>query len=187
MERDYQFIKVGEIRKKWKTGTILIRADHDEYTWSLTVGYPEITEEETSELQTGDFQMTFTKLNDTIFLLCRIGKIDWMDAPFEPRIDPDGYRFPQFEPGTGAPLVLQIVDTITGQLKALRVVGMGNVLSNRLHKACQEQLDTRIVLSPDENAYLVNKTYREYPDSASMLRTVNPNNIFMLLKDKDNT
>ncbi len=184
MEYEYQLIKVGENREMWKTGSIIIRADHDDYTWFLTVGYPDITEEEINELQNGDFQMTFTKINDTIFLLCKIGRIEWMDAPFEPRINPDVYKFPQFEPGTGAPMVLQIIDTKTGQLKALRVVGMGNVLSNRLHKACQEQLATRIVLSPEENGYLVNKTYRQYPNSASMLQTINPNNLFMLLKQE---
>ncbi len=125
--------------------------------------------------------MTFTKINDTIFLLCKIGKIDWMDAPFEPRIVPDRYRFLQFEPGTGAPLVLQIVDTSTSQLKALCGVGMGNILSNRLHKACQKQLDTKIILSPDENAYLVKKTYHEYPTSKSMLRKANIHNILCAL------
>ena len=186
MEKDYQLIKVGEIHESWRTGTILIRADHDGFSWSLTVGYPDITEEEISELQNGDFEKAFTKINDTIFLLCKIGRIEWMDAPFEPRLNPGHYTFPQFEPGTGAPMVLQIVDSATGQLKALRVVGMGNVLSNRLHKACQEQLDTGITLSPAENSFLVEKAYQEYSDSAAMLRTVNLNNVFMLLKEEKN-
>ena len=182
MERNYSMLKVGEIHAKWKTNSILVRADHDEYTWTLTVGYPDITKEEIEELQNGDVQAAFTYLNFTLFLLFKIGEIDWMDAPFEPRINPGGYSFPEFEPGTGAPLVIQIVDTRTGQLKALRLVGMGNALSNNLHRVCRELEKTGITLTPDQNAYLVNKTYAEYPTTNDMLKTVNPKNLFMLLK-----
>ena len=64
---------------------------------------------------------------------------------------------------------------------------MGNALSNNLHRVCRALEETGIVLTPDQNAWLVNKTYAEYPTSADMLKTVNPRNLFMLLKDTENS
>ena len=183
MEREYRKNIVGEVRETWKTDGTLIRADYDENGWSLTVGYPDITMEEISELQDGNVQASFTVLNDTLFLLFKIGKIVWMDAPFEPRLNPGRHSFPYFEAGKGAPLVLQIVDSHTGRLEALRVVGMGTVFSNRLHKVCRDLQKSGITISPAQNAYLVNRTYSEYPTTNHMLKTVNPQNLFMLLKE----
>ena len=47
-------------------------------------------------------------------------------------------HFHMFPDGKGLPLSIIAVDSATGQIKGLRVVGMSSKLSNALHKRCRE-------------------------------------------------
>ena len=178
---DYKRYKIGDRRQEWVYPGPLIRSDFNSLSWSLAIGFPGITPEEINEMQDGSVSLAFTVLNDTIFLLFKIGRFEWMDAPYEPRLNPN-IDYPVFPADTGAALSLFIVDCASGELKALRVLGLGNMLSNNLHELCRVMLRKGTV-TQEEYHNRVEKAYEQYPTSADMLKTVKMQHIYVLAKE----
>jgi len=131
-----EHFKIGDKRPEWVYPGSLIRSDYNSLTWMLTIGFPDITEQEIEELQSGSVSFAFTVINNTIFLLFKFGRFEWMDTPYEPRLNPES-TYVSFPEGTGAALTLLIVDSANGELKGMRTLGMGNALSNNLHELCR--------------------------------------------------
>ena len=182
MHRDER--SVGCKYPEWATNNVLIQANFSGGLWELVVGFPEITKEEVHELQMGDFQMTFAYINSALFLLFKVGKMAWCDSPFEPRFYNPPQSYDLIEAGMGAPLLLYSVDTTTGELKAIRMMGLGNVLTNKLHTLCSE-IDAKRPINMEKYHYAVNRVYSKYPTSDAMLKEVNPQNIFMLITNEE--
>lgn len=92
--------KVGSFYQEFIHPDNLIRADYNGTAWTLTIGFPGITDQEINELQSGDMRATFTVINDSLFILTKIGAFDWFDFPYEPRLnrveDADAF-YPEFE------------------------------------------------------------------------------------------
>ena len=127
---------------------------------------------------------TFTVIDDSLFLLTKIGAFDWFDFPYEPRLNlpEDAVAFyPEFEQGKGAAVILFIVDTSCGKLCGMRVMGLGNRFSNNLHEVCKGMCGGGVV-TPEENRRRVEAVYEEYPSAADMVETVDIGNIYMLMK-----
>ena len=176
----YEQYRVGDKRPEWIWPGSLVRSDFDSLSWSLTIGFPGITPEEINELQDGSVSFAFTVLNDTVFLLFKIGSFAWMDAPYEPRMNPRT-DYSVFPTDTGAALTIFIVDCGSGELKAIRVLGLGNILSNNLHETCRILL-RKGTITREEYHNRVEKTYEEYPTSDDMLKTVEIQHIYVLAK-----
>ena len=120
---------VGEVVPQLKTGGNLVQMGYSDGMWELRIGYPTITQTEVQELQYGDFRMAVADIDEALFFLFAIGETPWCDAPYEPRLvtpPPVFDFFPQ--KGEGAPLLLLIVDTRTGILKGMRMLGLGELL-----------------------------------------------------------
>lgn len=174
-------LSVGQVIPEMQTNDVTIQMHYRDPYWELSVGYPNITEEEIRELVYGDFHMAITQIEGLLFFLFSIGKIPWCDAPYEPRLTtkPMNYRT-DFPEGEGAPLCLLVVDTATGVLKRIRVVGMGHSLSEKLHAYCREK-DAERPFDVGKYDYWLSKLYNKYKTSESMLKTVNPSDIFLLI------
>lgn len=133
--------QVGGKYDEFRTGDTLVRAAYDDGYWSLTVGFPDINSAEIDNFRNGAFSFTYTVIDDALFLLVKFGAIPWMDAPFEPR----GYIVDrkyetEYEKGQGAAMTVFIVDSKTGELKAIRSIGLGHVVSTNLGKECNRLL-----------------------------------------------
>lgn len=85
--------------------------------------------------------------------------------------------------GTGAALLAYVVDTATGELKNIRVIGLGSVISNRLHSFCRTLLNCGPV---DHDAYSseIGDLYSGYPTSEDLLKEVPSPNVFMILSEE---
>ena len=130
--------EVGKIILELKTGIDMVQIHYREPFWELAIAYPGITETEINELTTGNFRMAITTIDECLFFLFSVGRIPWSDAPYEPRIskEPMNYSI-NFPKGRGVPLVLLMVDSNTGCLKGMRVMGLGNLVSTRIHTICR--------------------------------------------------
>lgn len=179
--RDYH---VGQRYPNWATGGDIVQADFGDGLWTLTIGFPGITPEEIQNIQLGHAQFAFADVEDCLFLLVKFGAFDWMDAPYEPRLYPEPQEYINFEHGDGAPLLVFSVDTNTGELKAMRILGLGNVLSNRLHAVCREK-DARRPLDTEAYSKKVSQLYRRFPSSAQLLNKVKLSDVFMLIDQTD--
>ncbi len=175
------YYKVGRPIPGLKTGNVTVQMHYRDPFWELAIAYPAMTEAEIYEMREGNFRMAITTIDDCLFFLFSVGNIPWADAPYEPRItsEPMDYRL-DFPEGEGAPLVLLMVDSNTGCLKGMRVMGLGNLLSYRIHSICRN-LDKQRPLDKERYDRTVEQIYKRFPHSKDMLRTVNPGDVFAIL------
>ena len=175
--------KVGEVVPQLKTGGNYIQIGYGDGLWELRMGYPAITPKEVQELQSGDFRMAITCIDDALFFLFSIGDTPWSDTPYEPRlISPPDVFSTDHKKGMGAPLLLLIADTETGVIKGMRFLGLGELLTSRLHSICTE-LNQKRPLNVDAYNAKLNLIYAKYPSTDSLLKTVAPTDVFLLLNN----
>ena len=177
------FVDVKQVGKKYdefRTGDTLVQAAYDDGYWSLTVGYPDINAVEIDNFRNGAFSFTYTVIDDALFLLVKFGAIPWMDAPFEPRkYSVDCKYETEYAKGQGAAMTVFIVDSGTGELKAIRSIGLGHVVSTNLGKECNRLLTIQ-PFSLANYSRRVNRIYQKYTLSEYMLQTAKPENMFII-------
>ena len=173
--------EVGKIILELKTGIDMVQIHYREPFWELAIAYPGITETEINELTTGNFRMAITTIDECLFFLFSVGRIPWSDAPYEPRIskEPMNYSI-NFPKGRGVPLVLLMVDSNTGCLKGMRVMGLGNLVSTRIHTICRT-LENQRPLDKVKYHATVEQIYKRYPHSEDMLKTVKPGDVLAII------
>ena len=177
----YYSYTIGDVIPQLKTGCDLVQMGYTDGLWELRIGFPSITNEEVRELQFGNFQMAVSCIEESIFFLFKIGDYPWFDAPYEPRlVSPLPEFLLDFGKGTGAPLLLLAVDTNTGILKGMRMLGLGAVLTQRLHSTCSSFSHKGSLDIEDYHARL-KRIYEQYASSDEMLKTVSPADVFLLL------
>lgn len=177
---EYPNYQVGRKYPEWATKGDIIQMNYQDGFWNFIIGFPGITLEEVKNVQLGHAQFAFADIDDCLFLLTKFGDFDWMDAPYEPRLYSEPQEYTSFAQGEGAPFFVFSVDTNTGELKAIRALGLGNVLSNRLHAVCREK-DTRRPLDKEVYHAKISRLYQRYRSSAAFLSKAKPTDIFMLI------
>lgn len=105
----------------------------------LTVTFKSPTENEVAQFDPSErFEIRFVQLYDIIMVTAKFGDIPWMNMPYTPHLSRNltGVNVPEDDEG----LMLQIFlfDTATGELKKIRVVGLGNRFTKNLFKAVLE-------------------------------------------------
>ena len=175
------YYKVGEIIPELKTGIEIAQIHYRAPFWELAVAYPGITEAEINELTTGNFRLAITTIDECLFFLFSVGRISWADAPYEPRIskEPMDYRI-NFPKGSGVPFVLLLADSNTGCLKGMREMGLGDIMSTRIHTICRN-LERHRPLDKVKYHATVEQIYKRYPHSEDMLKTVKPGDVFAII------
>lgn len=73
----------GQIIPELKTNSTMIQLNYRDPYWELTIGFPDMTKEELSEIENGDFFAAFVNVDDahllfspqrTVPLLCHSGQ-----------------------------------------------------------------------------------------------------------------
>lgn len=85
------------------------------------------------------FQMKLAVEGDVIFFLFKFGEMPWMDAPFSVHLCTGLSKLPEAGLGHGIAMRVFLIDTKTGRLEALRVIGITNSISMLLTKLVKEQ------------------------------------------------
>lgn len=173
---------VGKKYERWATGENFIQAHYDGIAWQFVIGFPDISDAELKNINDGSIGASFVTTEGCLFLLLKVGDIPWCDAPYEPRLEPDDLFYPRYNPGTGIPLMIMGVDTTNGELKALRVVGLGHVLSQKLHQTCRDIKKKKDFSLPKYDSKL-QSIYQKYPVSEAFLSLVEPGNIYILVSE----
>ena len=178
----FEKISVGQRIPQYATGDTMIRLNYTGITWVMVVGFPGITQEEVQEVRFGSFKAAAQDFNGILFFFAAFGQIPWCDASYEPRLNPEITEYPLYDMAgdDGAPLTVLAVDTLTGEIKAIRMIGLGSNISNIMSVVCNKALEEPF----DEQEYrsLVQKVYREYPTTAAMLKRVRPESLFVVAK-----
>ena len=89
-------------------------------------------------------------------MLCgRAGALKWMDAPYSVHLSRDLTRLQEPQKGQGYGCMIILADCSTGEVKALRLVGLSTHYSKALKAAIEEQRRTQF----SEDKY--NRAFRE--------------------------
>ncbi len=111
--------------------------------FTLYLFLPKITEKEADSIRTGKFKFALTEISDTLFFLYEFkNEIAISDAPFHFGLYSDDRinSFPDISGETeGLALNIIAVDSMTGIVKALRLIGLGTKFSEKLINICQKQ------------------------------------------------
>lgn len=177
---DAEMIAVGEQKAEWHTDLPLLQADYDGGNWHILVGFPDITANEVYFLRSGlPLTIGYTVQNDLLFLLLKVRPFDWFDMPFEPAFYHQCPDFPlDYAEGMGAPVILKIIDTASGTLKGLRLLGLSRDLSCQFHNECLEMYRRHTPVDKAKYDAELSKVYKVYPTPAALAQTMTPEHCY---------
>lgn len=91
------------------------------------------TEDEIEQFKSGtNFEIRFTELYGVIMITAKIGNLNWMDAPYTPHLSKNLTKFQLPNEGQGLGLTLILVDTVTAEIKHIRLLGLSEKFTKRL-------------------------------------------------------
>lgn len=153
-----------------KTGKILPEAighkegvyfDVDDSGASLIVYFNSPTDEELAQFREGHkFEIRYIELQNIIMFTVKIGNLNWMDSPYSPHLSKNLTRLTAPEDGQGLALTLILIDSYTGTVKNVRLLGLSTSFTQKLLKDLVLQLEKPF----DKSVYLtaLNRIYQRY-------------------------
>lgn len=70
----------------------------------------------------------------TIFILSKIGNLQWMDSPYHPDLSTSLTELKEAEGGEGLSLQIMLFDSSNGELKSLRLIGTSTDFTRKLYR-----------------------------------------------------
>lgn len=130
-----EYFAVGKIYKDFVNHKEEVRIDMDTSGIIIYIFFDGMTKEESANIGGGSrFEIRFLELEDMLMFSIKCGNLNWMDAPYSPHLglSRQGIINMIYKDNTGIPLTLIGVDSVTGIIKNIRLVGMGTEFSNYL-------------------------------------------------------
>lgn len=164
------FLAVGE---KYPNKIIEgMAVSHDESGFTISIGFPNLKESEVEAFKNGKLTFSASRLGKALFLITEIeGFIGISDVAFDVNLTEnkmDEFRKSENE-NVGYKVEFLLVDTATGILKGIRVVGISQQLSNAIYETCEKQLDDNFDVTQHVNeimkiqqAYPTKKLYKDF-------------------------
>ena len=136
--------------------------DTDKTGANLVVGFNSPTEEEVMQFDSSirsEFRLVIK--DDILFILAKIGKLNWMDASYNPSVASslDLFNIDIID-GSGIPMWVYLVDVRTNILKAQKLIGLGTKFSKDFQRMAKEIVDKSGQIN-DFN-YRLQKVYQKY-------------------------
>ena len=154
-------INVGDVIEKFRIRTDKTLFDYTDEGCSLIVLFQSPDEREISQFKSGNsFEIRFVELNGVIMLTVKIGNLEWMDAPYTPHLSKDLTKLEIPNKGEGLALTVFLVDSDTGEVKHIRLLGLSEDFSKKFIGCTLENK-----MKPfNENEYnqKVQQIYRKY-------------------------
>lgn len=89
--------------------------------------------EEIEQFKSGNnFEIRFTELYDVIMITVKIGDLNWMAVPYTPHLSKNLTKFQMPNENQGMGLTLILIDTVTGKIKHIRLLGLSDRFTRRL-------------------------------------------------------
>lgn len=153
--------EVGQIVDAFKYHSENVQFDIADDGATILVFFQSPTTEEIEQFKAGkNFEIRFTELYGVIMITVKIGKLNWMDAPYTPHLSKNLTKFQLPNGNQGLGLTLILVDTITGEIKHVRLLGLSEKFTKRLFGVVMEHK----VKSFDELEYdkSINRIFTTY-------------------------
>lgn len=99
------------------------------------------------EAQKSPFQMKLALEKNIIFFLLKFGDMPWMDAPYNVHLSEGLTTLPEIEEGRGLAARVYLIDTNTGKIEAMRLLGLTTSISKLIVKLVKNQQNTEFNMS----------------------------------------
>lgn len=107
--------------------------DIDDAGGSLVCYFNSPTPHEIEQFKSGmPFELRMVTLSDIIFMLIKIGDLNWMDAPYTPHLSPNLTKIELPQEGTGLAVTLQLFDCNTGRFEHQKFISLSNSFTLKL-------------------------------------------------------
>ena len=129
---------------------------------NLIVFFRNPTREEEEQFKSGHrFEIRFVEIYRVIMMTFKIGNLNWMDAPYSLHLSKNltKFTFPNENQGLG--LTLIFVDTATGEIKSMRLMGLSDNFTKKFFGLLMEQKMKDFDVEEYSNS--LNKIYSIYP------------------------
>lgn len=120
-----EIYEVGQVVDKFKGRPDEVHFDLADDGATLIIFFSSPTEKEVEQFSAGKkFEIRFLEMHNQIILTTKIGDLQWMDAPYSPHLSQHLTRLSTPDDNTGLGLTLMLVDSTTGMIKSLRLIGL---------------------------------------------------------------
>lgn len=125
--------KIGDIIDNFRNHEECTLLDIDDSGVKLIVLFDNPTENEIRQFKSGQkFEIRFTVLYNIIMFCVKVGNLNWMDAPYNPHLSINMTKFPIPNNNQGLTLQLILINSMTGQIKHMKVIGLSEKFSREL-------------------------------------------------------
>lgn len=134
---DIQELQVGGYHPN-HTGTEGIKFDFNQAGGIIDIFYNRPTAKEIEQIKSGKIKVGLCQKNGVIFLLLKLGSLNWMDTPYSVHLSKP-YELQNVMVGTGYALNLRFADAGSGCIKVLRLFTMPTDISREFKKMVDAQ------------------------------------------------
>lgn len=134
------FFFIGQRREEWATKSDSLRIEYDTDGFTAYVMYNGIYPEEMKQF--GDDQpikFAFSEYKDIGFFCIRFGKMPWAEFPFTPKIYREFPDFGDLGKEEGYAFKVFLIESNTGTLKSMRILGLGHDFSMYIKSWAESQ------------------------------------------------
>lgn len=132
-----------EVGKQFKQGVTTYqegcKVDITDGGIDFCIFYSAPTQEEIKDITKGSFKFGFYDENNVILMLFRFGSQAWMDSPYSVHLSENLTELREPSEGNGYALNVYLVDSNTGILKGMRLIGLNTRISKMLYRAIINQ------------------------------------------------
>lgn len=154
--------EVGKIINSFRTYREEVKFDIADDGAIMQVFFNGPTQDEISQFNAGKkFELRFAEIYGVMMLTVKIGNLNWMDATYSPHLSKNLTKFELPSKGMGLNLTLMLIDSSTGKIKHIRLLGLSENFTRKLFGVAMEQMMKEF----DHSKYLqaINKIYAMYP------------------------
>jgi hypothetical protein len=108
--------------------------------FSMPILIPALTEEEIQAIRRGSMRYKIAVRRKSIFFCVKFGDDNWMDMPFDARLERQHYEHQELPENQGLGVMVILVDSKTQVCHAARLVGLHHKTSVELQKMIEDQL-----------------------------------------------
>jgi len=164
--------KVGERYSQFAVSFDSIKFDISDSGAVLYVLMANPSEREVRQYRANNpFQIRFCVLDGVVFLLFRFGDLPWVDTPYHAGLSLNLSTPPDIAPGEGLALHVMLANSSNGELKALRLISLGEEFSKKLLAEAKRQFEEKV--TKDSHDTLVSKLYKSYSTNDMLSMAIN--------------
>ena len=136
-----EIYEVGQVVDKFKGRPDEVHFDLADGGATLIVFFSFPTEKEIEQFSAGKkFEIRFLELYNQIILTTKIGDLQWMDAPYSPHVSEHLTKLSMPDDNTGLGLTLMLVDSTTGMIKSLRLIGLSSKFTKDFFRTVSQNM-----------------------------------------------